>query len=97
MPYFAVGSGSTYAYGVLDGEYRWDMTEAEAVELGKRAIWHAVHRDAYSGGQNNVYVVRADGWEQVHRGDVMEHHERFMVQEKAAKAAKAAADKAAQA
>lgn len=29
------------------------MTIEEAIELGKRAIMHAVHRDAYSGGINN--------------------------------------------
>lgn len=50
---FAVGSGSTFAYGVLDSYYRKDLTVAEAIELGKRAIVHAVHRDAYSGGINN--------------------------------------------
>jgi hypothetical protein len=33
--------------------YRKDLTVAEAIELGKRAILHAVHRDAYSGGINN--------------------------------------------
>lgn len=33
---FSVGSGSTYAYGVLDNEYRKDLTIEEAVELGKR-------------------------------------------------------------
>lgn len=47
---FSVGSGSTYAYGVLDSEYRWDLTDAEAYELGRRAIYHATHRDAMSGG-----------------------------------------------
>jgi len=47
---FSVGSGSTHAYGVLDGEYKYDMTEAEALELGRRAIYHATYRDAYSGG-----------------------------------------------
>ena len=47
---FCVGSGSTYAYGILDNEYRRDLTVEEAVELGKRAIYHATHRDAYSGG-----------------------------------------------
>jgi len=47
---FSVGSGSTYAYGVLDNEYRRDLTIPQAVEVGKRAIWHATHRDAYSGG-----------------------------------------------
>jgi 20S proteasome subunit beta 5 len=29
----------------------------------------ATHRDAYSGGMNNVYHVKADGWTQVHAGD----------------------------
>ena len=28
------------------------MTIDEAIELGKRAILHATHRDAYSGGTN---------------------------------------------
>lgn len=69
MPYFAVGSGATYAYGVLDTTYKFDMTEEEAIELGKRAIYHATHRDAYSGGVNNVYVVRESGWEKVYSED----------------------------
>ena len=47
---FSVGSGSTHAYGVLDGEYHYDMTEAEAIDLGRRAIYHATFRDAFSGG-----------------------------------------------
>lgn len=66
---FAVGSGSTFAYGVLDSHYREDLTDDEAIELGKRAIVAATHRDAYSGGTNNVYHVKADGWTQVHAGD----------------------------
>lgn len=33
--------------------YRYDLTVEEAIELGKRAIVHATHRDAYSGGINN--------------------------------------------
>lgn len=47
---FSVGSGSTYAYGVLDTHYRYEMSLDEAVELGKRAIFHATHRDIGSGG-----------------------------------------------
>merc|ERR1712164_138722 len=45
---FSVGSGSTYAYGVLDSHHRPDLTVDEAIDLGKRAIYHATHRDAYS-------------------------------------------------
>lgn len=47
---FSVGSGSTYAYGVLDNNYRYDLTLNEAVELGIRSIYHATHRDTASGG-----------------------------------------------
>jgi len=59
---FSAGSGSTYAYGIVDTEYRRNMTIPEAVALGKKAIFHATHRDAYSGGIINVYCITADGW-----------------------------------
>jgi 20S proteasome subunit beta 5 len=49
--------------------YRFDLTVEEAIELGKRAIMHATHRDAMSGGINNVYHVGENGWTQVFRGD----------------------------
>jgi len=63
---FCVGSGQTFAYGVLDAEYRFDMTEAEALQLGRRSILAATHRDAYSGGHINLYHVKEEGW--VHHG-----------------------------
>lgn len=47
---FSVGSGSVFAFGVLDSGYHWDLSDEEAYELGRRAIYHATHRDAYSGG-----------------------------------------------
>src|SRR6201996_8536104 len=59
---FCVGSGQTFAYGVLDAEYRYDLTTEEALELGRRSILAAMHRDAYSGGFINLYHVKEDGW-----------------------------------
>lgn len=54
---FSVGSGSPYAYGVLDTGYKYEMTVEEAYDLGQRAIYHATHRDAYSGGVvNRKYI-----------------------------------------
>ena len=47
---FSVGSGSPYAYGVLDADYKWDLTVEEAYDLGNRGIYHATHRDGASGG-----------------------------------------------
>lgn len=60
---FSVGSGSTFAYGVLDQGYRWDLTDAEAQELGRRSIYAAGHRDAFSGNTINLYHVKENGWE----------------------------------
>jgi 20S proteasome subunit beta 5 len=31
---FSIGSGSTYAYGVLDSYYKYDLSLKDAVELG---------------------------------------------------------------
>jgi len=59
---FCVGSGSTYAYGVIDSNLRPDLTVPEAIDLGRRAIAGAAHRDAFSGGWNNLYHVTQDGW-----------------------------------
>lgn len=67
---FSVGSGATYAYGVLDRGYRPDLSIEEAVELGKRSIWHATHRDAYSGGTINVYCITEKGWTKYFSGDM---------------------------
>ena len=50
---FSVGSGSTFAYGILDNYYHHDLELSDAKELGRRAIYHAAHRDAYSGGSIN--------------------------------------------
>lgn len=59
---FSVGSGSTFAYGVLDQGYHWDLSDEEAQELGRRSIYAAGHRDAFSGNTCNLYHVKEDGW-----------------------------------
>lgn len=59
---FCVGSGQTFAYGVLDAEYHYDLSEEKALELGRRSILAATHRDAFSGGFINLYHVKEDGW-----------------------------------
>jgi 20S proteasome subunit beta 5 len=59
---FCVGSGQTFAYGVLDSNYKWDLTVEEALYLGKRSILAAAHRDAYSGGSINLFHITEEGW-----------------------------------
>ncbi|KZT09630.1 proteasome component pts1 [Laetiporus sulphureus 93-53] len=71
---FSVGSGSTFAYGVLDQGYRWDLTDEEAQELGRRSIYAAGHRDAFSGNTINLYHVQQDGWKFIGNYDISEMH-----------------------
>ncbi|XP_064611317.1 proteasome subunit beta type-5-like [Liolophura sinensis] len=74
---FSVGSGSPYAYGVLDSGHRWDLTVEEAYDLGQRSIYHATHRDAYSGGVVNLYHMKETGWIKVSQTDVKELHYKY--------------------
>ncbi|CAK8998452.1 Proteasome subunit beta type-5 [Durusdinium trenchii] len=83
-PYFCVGSGGTFAYGVLDTNWSFDLSDEEAIELGKRAIYHATYRDAYSGGVNNVYHVQENGWVQVYSDDTYKSHDKYSAEREAA-------------
>jgi 20S proteasome subunit beta 5 len=68
---FAVGSGSTFALGILDTEERrFDMTEEQAITLAIKAIRHATFRDAGSGGFIGVYLITKDGWRKVFSEDL---------------------------
>lgn len=76
---FAVGSGGTFAYGVLDTNYRYDMSLDEAVALGIRAITSATFKDSASGGVVRIYHVTNKGkWDLIHDAiDVSELHYQF--------------------
>merc|ERR1712010_292238 len=73
----SVGSGSTFAYGVLDAHYKWELEDEEAQELGRRSIYHATHRDAYSGGTVSVYHIKEDGWHLISQDNVAELHYKY--------------------
>lgn len=74
---FSVGSGSTYAYGILDSGYKPDMTDEQAYDLGRRAIFHATHRDAASGGKVRVYCVKETGWQIISIDDSKDLYYRY--------------------
>jgi len=71
---FSVGSGSMYAYGVLDSGYHYDLTDEEAYELGRRAIYHATFRDAASGGIVRVVHIKKTGYEWITQQDCTDLH-----------------------
>ncbi|XP_053555929.1 proteasome subunit beta type-11-like [Bombina bombina] len=78
----SVGSGSPYAYSVVDEGYRQGMQEEDARRLARRAVCHAGRRDAYSGGLVDVYWIREGGCERDPREDLGVLYERLMQEEK---------------
>ncbi|CAH2294510.1 proteasome subunit beta type-11 [Pelobates cultripes] len=78
----SVGSGSPYAYSIIDDGYRPGMEEEEARQLARRAVCHAGRRDAYSGGFVDVYMVKESGCEKDAREDLVEMYKRLIQEEK---------------
>ncbi|KAI5172739.1 20S proteasome subunit beta 5 [Nematocida sp. LUAm3] len=74
---FSVGSGSLFAYGILNQEYRYEMDKEDALELGRRAIYHAGHRDAASGGVVNLYFIDQSGWQKIDTNDISDLYEKY--------------------
>jgi len=93
---FSVGSGSTFAYGVLDQGYKWDLEVDEALDLAVRSIYAAGHRDAFSGNTVNLFHVKEEGWEFKGNFDFNElHYEKKMGYQTRIEAEKAALESAA--
>jgi len=69
---FSCGSGSLNAYGVLDRFHKKKMTDKDAIDLGRKAIMHATHRDTGSGGWANLYHITVKGHEYQGKLDVSE-------------------------
>uniref|UniRef100_M3ZE44 Proteasome subunit beta n=1 Tax=Xiphophorus maculatus TaxID=8083 RepID=M3ZE44_XIPMA len=72
----SVGSGSPYAYGVLDGGLSWGLSKEEAISLAREAVFRATHRDAYSGNNVDLFHIDAQGWIQRPREDLKEEYYR---------------------
>lgn len=73
---FSVGSGSPYAYSILDQGVKWGLTVEEAVSLAREAVYRATHRDAYSGNCVDVYHITSKGWKRRNREDLKEEYYR---------------------
>ena len=73
--YYATGSGSAIAYGVLEEGYRKDLTVEEGVKLAIRALNSAKKRDIYTGGVEtgiDVAIVTEKGFERLSEEKIKE-------------------------
>lgn len=64
VPVACDGSGSGYVSGLIDANYRPDMTKAECLEFVRKCVAHAMSRDGSSGGMIRTLVVSKDGLEE---------------------------------
>lgn len=62
--YAALGSGATIAIGILETNYRKNMTIDEAKNLAVKAVKAAIERDALSGDGIDLLVITKEGVEE---------------------------------
>ncbi|HEB37091.1 MAG TPA: archaeal proteasome endopeptidase complex subunit beta [Thermoplasmatales archaeon] len=60
--YTSTGSGSPYAFGVLEDHYHDDMTVDEGIDLAIRALGAAMKRDSASGDGFDIVTITKDGF-----------------------------------
>ncbi|MDP3639796.1 MAG: proteasome subunit beta [Nanoarchaeota archaeon] len=63
--YVSSGSGSVFAYGVLETQYRADLPVSEGIKLAVKGVNAALQRDSASGNGIVVVTVQRDGIKQI--------------------------------
>ncbi len=69
--YCATGSGSPYMYGVLEDQFKTDMSRDQALSLAAKALLASAQRDAASGnGMDLAYITNQTGFTQLSEEEV---------------------------
>ncbi len=63
--YLSFGSGSPFSLGVLEADWKPDMTKEEGIELIKTAISSSRERDAASGFNIQICTIDKEGFKQI--------------------------------
>ncbi len=63
--YISFGSGSPFSLGVLEADWKPNLTKAKGIELIKTAISSSKERDAGSGYELQLCTIDKNGFEQV--------------------------------
>jgi proteasome beta subunit len=72
--FYSTGSGSPFAYGVLEAEFKENMTVEEATALVIKAIKTAIERDIGSGGKEiQVAVIDKNGYRELSKQDLKKY------------------------
>ncbi len=63
--YYATGSGSPIAFGVLEDRYKNNLKKQEAIKLVAKAVTAAKRRDIASGGEVAIAVIDENGYKEL--------------------------------
>jgi len=75
--YTSAGSGSPYVFGVLEDNFRDDMSIEEGVDLAIKAISAAERRDSASGGMIDIAVITKEGFREIPKEDIKQKISQF--------------------
>ena len=77
--YCATGSGSPYAYGVLEDHYEENMSTKDGVDLAIKALHSAMKRDSASGNGYDICVIDKKGWKTFDKKDIEKRKEKLNI------------------
>ena len=58
--YYSTGSGSPVAYGILESEFKQDLTVEEAMPIAVKAVYGAILRNSGTGDGLNIVTIKKD-------------------------------------
>jgi len=72
--YYSTGSGSPFAYGVLEAEYKDNIAPEDAVALAIKSIKCAIERDIGSGGRGfTVAIIDDSGYHELGEAEIAKY------------------------
>jgi proteasome beta subunit len=75
--YTAGGSGSPYVFGVLEDQYKDDLTVDEGIDIAARAISAAMGRDSASGNGIDIAVINEKEFRMISEDEIKTRLEKF--------------------
>jgi proteasome beta subunit len=75
--YISVGSGSPYAYGVLEDHFKKEMPLSDSIDLAIRALNAAMKRDSASGDGMAIITITKDGYVEVSDDEISKRASRM--------------------
>ncbi|RLF40090.1 MAG: proteasome endopeptidase complex, archaeal, beta subunit [Thermoplasmata archaeon] len=75
--YTSAGSGSPYVFGVLEDNFKDDMSVEDGIDLAIKAISAAERRDSASGGMIDIAVITKEGFQEVPKEEIKQKIKQF--------------------